>query len=924
MLGEIPYSVRDKTASVTRIRGFNFNEINTNQLFKKEDDENISGANIYSVNGRIGIGVQNPEEDLELDGNIQLDTGGAQRGRVIFYDKQGDHEHSEIDGLGEGTNGGVLAFYTKLQNGSVTEKLRINNKGAFGVGGANYGTSGQVIVSNGPDAAVSWAEQNQTTTLDELTDVVITSVANNQVLIYDSSSSKWINNYIQLNKLSDINFSTLQNGNLLRYNSLNSKWENTFLNINDINNVEITTPVSNGSYLVYNTTTSKWENKVVFETLAGLADVTITGVSSNDLLRYNGSIWENTKIALDNNFTNINFTSLTNGDLIKYDGSNFINFVPTYLDGAGIADNNLIKVVSGATTATSLYESSVSGVSTSLRIYVPGTLFSILAGTIETEIFDTTKQRINITTSGIASTNGITITSDGRVGIGITDPEEDLEVAGSIQIDSANVARLKFQKSGPSPHALGEIDGEADGTTGGDLQFYTKVDGGSVTEKIRINNIGAIGIGGANFGSSNQVLISNGSGSSVSWANQTDTTYTAGTGLSLVGTTFNNTAPDQTVTLTQGGSTTITGTYPNFTISSTDTTYSAGTGLSLVGTTFNNTAPDQTVTLTQGGATTISGTYPNFTISSTNTTYSAGTGMSLVGTTFSIGQSVGTTDSVTFGGLTVTGNGIINNGRVGDMGYGANFAGFAHNSLSQPNNYAILQQNTGQTFINASSGQSIDFRINNGTNKMIIDGNGLGIGGGSLSGYPLYITGTCASSNGFNGGGGGAAWFGTSFIGNIQPILNANFTYNVGTSGAQYFIGYAFSWSSSSDDRLKDNETDISNALETIMKLKPQSYDFKSSEEPDAKHLGLRSGFIAQDVLEIPELAHAVNVPENETEKVGKEVDESGNIIDSDKEKQCYLSLDYNTIFTHAVKAIQELNEKVKTLENEINILKNK
>ena len=82
-----------------------------------------------------------------------------------------------------------------------------------------------------------------------------------------------------------------------------------------------------------------------------------------------------------------------------------------------------------------------------------------------------------------------------RVGIGILDPEEDLEIDGSIQIDSANVARLKFQKSGASPHALGEIDGEEDGANGGDLQFYTKVDGGSVTEKMRIKENGRVGIG---------------------------------------------------------------------------------------------------------------------------------------------------------------------------------------------------------------------------------------------------------------------------------------------------------------------------------------------------------------------------------------------------------------------------------------------
>lgn len=111
---------------------------------------------IDNVNNRIGIGVSAPTEDLELDGNIQLDTGGVQRGRVIFYDKLNDHEHAEVDGLGSGTNGGTLAFYTKVDGGSVSEKLRINDVGAVGLIGANYGTSGQVLTSNGSGSAVSW------------------------------------------------------------------------------------------------------------------------------------------------------------------------------------------------------------------------------------------------------------------------------------------------------------------------------------------------------------------------------------------------------------------------------------------------------------------------------------------------------------------------------------------------------------------------------------------------------------------------------------------------------------------------------------------------------------------------------------------------------------------------------------------------
>ena len=52
------------------------------------------------------------------------------------------------------------------------------------------------------------------------------------------------------------------------------------------------------------------------------------------------------------------------------------------------------------------------------------------------------------------------------------------------------------------------------------------------------------------------------------------------------------------------------------------TTYTAGSGLSLTGSEFANTAPDQTVTLTGAGATSVSGTYPNFTITSTDTVYS--------------------------------------------------------------------------------------------------------------------------------------------------------------------------------------------------------------------------------------------------------------------------------------------------------------
>ncbi len=116
---------------------------------------------------------------------------------------------------------------------------------------------------------------------------------------------------------------------------------------------------------------------------------------------------------------------------------------------------------------------------------------------------------------------------------------------------------------------------------------------------------------------------------------------------------WTNNSPDQTVTITGAGINTVSGTYPNFTITgteidgsitnegsltvnggtattsvinsntsgSTDVTFTAGTGLSIseLGNviTLTNSSPDQTVALTGAGINAVTGTYPNFTITGT-------------------------------------------------------------------------------------------------------------------------------------------------------------------------------------------------------------------------------------------------------------------------------------------------------------------
>jgi hypothetical protein len=135
----------------------------------------------------------------------------------------------------------------------------------------------------------------------------------------------------------------------------------------------------------------------------------------------------------------------------------------------------------------------------------------------------------------------------------------------------------------------------------------------------------------------------------------------AGTGISYDNSTgvVTNSAPDQTVALTDGTGIDVTGTYPNFTITNTapDQTVaiSSGTGISTSGTypnfTVTNTAPDQTVALTGAGTTVVTGTYPNFTITSTDSTTGTVTSVSASGGT---GISVSGSPITTSGTLTIT------------------------------------------------------------------------------------------------------------------------------------------------------------------------------------------------------------------------------------------------------------------------------
>ena len=123
-------------------------------------------------NGKVGIGTINPQQLLEVQdrsgGTLIGLSVGTQYGNagfggynnypaimnnvanpLIYCDTNNDRTIFFGDTVGFGT---TCAFRV---NGA--ERLRIGSSGQIGVAGANYGTAGQVLTSQGSGSAVQWA-----------------------------------------------------------------------------------------------------------------------------------------------------------------------------------------------------------------------------------------------------------------------------------------------------------------------------------------------------------------------------------------------------------------------------------------------------------------------------------------------------------------------------------------------------------------------------------------------------------------------------------------------------------------------------------------------------------------------------------------------------------------------------------------------
>ena len=155
-------------------------DTNTGIFFPAADTIAFSEGGAESMridsSGNVGIGTSSPGSTLDVNGAITgravggeggelrlnnptnasvgmyVDVSSADSGRVFSV------SNNFVLSLGQlGGTGGAVLLYT-----AATERFRVGPLGQLGINGANYGTSGQVLTSNGSGSAPSWQTASST------------------------------------------------------------------------------------------------------------------------------------------------------------------------------------------------------------------------------------------------------------------------------------------------------------------------------------------------------------------------------------------------------------------------------------------------------------------------------------------------------------------------------------------------------------------------------------------------------------------------------------------------------------------------------------------------------------------------------------------------------------------------------------------
>jgi hypothetical protein len=233
-------------------------------------------------------------------------------------------DKSKLDGVTAGAQPNQNSFANVTAGGVTIAADNVTDTLAFtaGSGITITGDATSDTVSVGIDSTVSRVGHTHTLGGTEIADVVITSVANDEVLAYDSTTAKWINQTPAEANLAIATRNVLAGSGLTGGGNLTA---DRTLTVNFGGTGSLTT-VSRSDHS---------------HTINGssITDVSVTGLATNHVLKWNGSLWVNTLPTL-NLLNDITISSPVSGHVIYHNGTNFANVTPATANLA-IATRNI-------------------------------------------------------------------------------------------------------------------------------------------------------------------------------------------------------------------------------------------------------------------------------------------------------------------------------------------------------------------------------------------------------------------------------------------------------------------------------------------------------------------------------------------------------------------------------------------------------
>jgi hypothetical protein len=129
---------------------------------------NLGSGQFYKdASGLVGIGTATPATKLDVQAAACISKITSTTGTNAAYNQIVNTGGNFYLGTDSSTGASTGTAYARFVYGdgaypmvfftNSSEKIRIDSNGALGIGGANYGTSGQVLTSNGSGAAPSWS-----------------------------------------------------------------------------------------------------------------------------------------------------------------------------------------------------------------------------------------------------------------------------------------------------------------------------------------------------------------------------------------------------------------------------------------------------------------------------------------------------------------------------------------------------------------------------------------------------------------------------------------------------------------------------------------------------------------------------------------------------------------------------------------------